>query len=318
MAQILPVVKRLTETKCFDKTAEFDLPYVVQSLERNHVFNKASIYVIADIKRLDGLAELLGQAKFLPVDSGLKSFGWAPVRGDELLMSSHGHQLLNFTIEAKVIPPSALKLAVQAHCDECQKNQGFAPGKVQRKEIKEQVAHELCARALARRVSTAVWIDTVRGRLIIDSSTVGTLDLIISSLVKLTNVELVFLPAWAGAEMNDWLLQGEPDDYTVDDAIQMEYPGERGTIVAFKKADLVADAVHVHAAAGAIVTKMALTYRSRLSFVLAPIHQITNIRLLDVTKENQVAKDADEQENNFVLIALELQALIDSLSEEKE
>ena len=285
------------------------------------MFKKASIYCYKPGAE-SGLEENLEAGKFLPVtDNAIKSSGWSPVRDGELCVTSHGHKLLVFTIEKKVIPGSALKLAVEERCSELEEQQGFAPGKKARAEIKERVFDELLPRALPTRASTKVWIDTERGRIIIDSSVVGTLELIIRALVMAAPFELSYLPAWGGAEMNIWMVaEGDdlPAGYTIDDAVQMEYPGGRGTVVAFKKADLEEDAVQMHLAAGAIVTKMALTFNSRVSFTLQPIHQLLNIKLLDVTKDNQVAKDADEFENNFILMALELRALIDSLSEQSE
>lgn len=279
----------------------------------------ASIYRLADLKQLDGLEDKLDREKFLPVEApNLKSFGWGEVREGALCLRSHGHLLLKLTIESKVIPPSALKRAIAAKCDELEKVQGFAPGKKQRAEVKEHVLDELAARALTKLADTKVWIDTVRGRVVIDSAVVGTLDIIIKLLTHL-GLDLTYHASWAGGQMNYWLLGKDgdnvmPDDYTIDDAIQMEYPGERGTTVAFKKAELEAHAVQMHAQAGAIVTAMAMTYKSRVSFTLLPTHQLKGIRLLDIVKENQVAQDADAFENDFVLTALELQMLIDDLT----
>ncbi len=285
------------------------------------MFKKATIYCVNDAAQLAGLEEKLDQAKFLPCASEqIKSSGWAEVREGALFMQSHGHLLFNFMVEKKVIPGSALRRAVEETCKALEDEQGFPPGKKARAEIRERKMDELAARALTTRATTGVWVDTERGRIVIDSSVVGTLDLIISALVKTTKLDLTYLNSWAGKDMTHWLMDENgdvmPDDYTIDDAVQMEYPGERGTVVAFKKADLSAAKVGIHVVEGAQVTKMALTYKSRISFVLQPTHQLINLHLLDVAKENQVAQDADEQENNFMLMALELRALIDSLSEE--
>lgn len=283
------------------------------------MFKKASIYRVGRPEHLQGLEQLLEQGKFLsPGVDEMKSSGWSEVRDGALFMKSHGQLLLNFTIEKKVVPASAVKSVVAERCEELEKSRGFSLGKKERSEIKEQVSEELCSRALTTSTVTGVWIDTLSGRIVVDSSTVGTLELIVRALVVASDsLELTYLDAWAGAQMSSWLLEGGalPSEYTVDDAVQMEYPGERGTVVAFKKADLGTDAVHMHAAAGAIVTKMALTFRSRISFVLAPTQQLANLKLLDAAKDRQVVQDVDEQENNFMLMTLELRALIDSLSE---
>lgn len=282
------------------------------------MFKNASIYKLSDPAQLQGLDKTLAQARFVPVGThDLKSFGWAPVRGDELSVYLQGHSLLKFVVEKKVIPPSALKRAIEARCVQQAEAQGFPPGRMQRKEIAETVLDVLAARAMTSRAETLVWIDHAAGRVIVDSTSSSTLDLVTTALISVSGLELTSMDAWAGAQMNAWLLNEDalPFDYVIDDAIQMEYPGERGTLVLFKKADLDESAVTMHADAGAVVTKMALTFKSRVSFSLMVTHQLTNIKLLDVAKDRQVAQDADEFENSFMLVALELSALISSLSE---
>ena len=282
------------------------------------MFKNASIYKLSDPEQLAGLADTLSQAQFPPCGThDLKSSGWVPVRGDELSMTMFGHTLLGFVVEKKVIPPSTLKRAINARCVQQAEAQGFVPGKKQRKEIAEQVLDELAARALTSRAETLVWIDHEAGHVIIDSVSESTLDLISSTLISSSGLELTNLEHWAGKDMTEWLLdEGEsmPIEYTIDDAIQMEYPGEQGTVVAFKKADLNDDAVTMHAEAGAVVTKMAMTFKSRVSFNLLASPQLAGIKLLDVAKDRQVAQDTDDFENGFMLMALELRALIDSLS----
>lgn len=279
-------------------------------------FKKASISVLADKAQLEGLEDTLDQAKFLPVGSvGLKSYGWSEVRDGELCMKSNGSILLYFTIEKKVIPGSAVKVALAERCAGWEEQAGFAPGRKVRAELREQVMDELASRALTTRARTGVWIDTVAGRVVVDSSVVGTLDLIQRALIVTHGIELAHLPAWSGRDMTDWVTDEDtlPGDYTIDDAIVMEYPGERGTLVAFKKADLGTQAVMMHTAAGAQVTQLALTFDSKVSFMLQPIHQLRNIRPLDILKESQVERDADKLENDFVLMTGELRQLINSL-----
>lgn len=284
------------------------------------MFKKATIHVIEDVAKFDGLEDVIDQAKFLPCGTHeLKTFGWYPVRDGELMMRSHGHILLRFMVETKVIPVSAIKVRLAEKVAELTDAQGFAPGNKATSELKEQVIDELTARALTRRAVTGVWIDVARSRMIVDSSVVGTLGLIVRSLTNLTGVQFKWLEHWVGDQLDSWLLDEDslPTNYVIDDAIAMEYPGERGTTVTFKKADLGTPAVHMHAAAGAHVVQLALTYKSRVSFSLSPLHQLKNIRLLDIVLENQVVQDADVLENSFVLMALELRDLIDSLSEKE-
>lgn len=278
----------------------------------------ASIYHVPRISQLIGLEENLTAARFLPTGDLQKlSYGFEPVRDDQLVFSSHEHLLLKFTVEKKSIPGSAIAVAVKAKCEALEEEQGFSPGKKQRAEIKERVVDELMPRALASRRSMFVWVDLKAERLIIDSTSNLVIDVILSSLIRYAGLELANLEKWPGRLLGDWLLDDSnlPTDYTIDDAVQLEYPGERRTTIAYKKGNLDGLQARRHVEAGAQVVTMAMTYDSRLSFVMTSAHQLRSIKPLDIILDNQVERDVDRFENDFILMASEVRALIDSLIE---
>ncbi len=279
-------------------------------------FKTPTIYSLLKPEQLEGLEETLSQAKFLPVGQAeMLSSGWSPVLEGRFLFRSHDHILLNFTVEKKTIPGSAVKLALAEKLVEVTKAQGFAPGRKQAKELKEALVDELCARVLPIRKTVGVWIDVKQARVIIDTTATKVMELIHRALVSVSGVELGDVEKWPGRLMPAWAADPDdlPEGYTVDDAIQLEYPGERGTTVAFKKADLSKASVLIHIADGACVTSMAMTFNDRISFTLMPITQLRGVTALDVLKNDQVERDVDAFENDFILMTCEQQALITSL-----
>ena len=255
---------------------------------------------------------------FHPVtDLQLESSGWAPVRDGALTSGVGRHALMYFMQEKKHIPASAVETLVADKIAELEKAQGFAPGKKARKELKERVIDELLPRALATRRRTAVWLDLDKHRLVIDSTSSPVIDAVNRALIRCFEDIGIQDVSWPGPRVvTEWLIE-TPRDFDIDDEVELRYPGEHGKTVKFKAANLGGVDVQVHVQkGGASVEAIAMTYDSRISFVMTSNMQLRRIKALDVITSAETAKDVDRFYSEFTLIALELGNLIDVLIEE--
>lgn len=260
--------------------------------------------------------EQLQAARFVPAtDLQLVSSGFSPVRDGELAYKQGKHTLLHFTIEKKHIPASAVAVKLEERCAELEEQQGFAPGKKARKQLKEDVIDSLLPRALATRRTTAIWIDQDQHRVVIDSASNPVIDEIQRALLKLFgDIGLQDVRWPRAAVMTDWLGEA-PTDFTNDDSVVLEYGN--GKVVKFGKADLGHADVLEHVQAGAAVQAMAMTYGSKVSFVMTDNNQIRRIKPLDILREGAAAeKDVDRFDNDFHLMTRELGCLVDALVQE--
>jgi recombination associated protein RdgC len=261
-------------------------------------------------------APLPDEMKFTPPsDLELKRSGWAPVRDDVLAYINNGHWLLNFTVEKKHMPAGAVKLVVNEKAAALEEAQGFAPGKKAMKDLKERVIDELLPRALSSRSTTRVWIDRAHGRIVIDSVSNAMIDEVQRALIKTFGDIGLQDVAWPRAKVITEWLEAAPCDFTSDDEVALQYPGERGKVVKYARADLGADDVQAHLKAGASVQTMAMTYNDRISFVMTSDLQVRRIRPLDILKEGDT-KDVDKFDNDFVLMTGEMSALFNALAAE--
>lgn len=265
-------------------------------------------------KQLD-LAQLCSQ-QFTPVGSHeLTSHGWSPLR-DDLLGLKLGEQiLLRFTQEKKVLPKSAVNQRLDARCREVEEAQGFAPGKKARAEIKEQVTNEMLPAAFATRTVTTVWIDLAKKRLVIDSTANATIELIQKTLLKTFDKFGLEDVSWPRhSSLTEWLKVEPPSDFTIDDEVMLQFPGEKGKKAKFTSANLDADDVQRCLKSGAVVDQLAMTFDRKLSFVMTDNLQLRRIRPLDILKESEPGlKDADRLDNEFYLMSAEMSLLIDAL-----
>lgn len=283
------------------------------------MLKSATVYGFTRISDFTGLDQKLAAQQFTPVgDLQVDSQGFEPVYEGALVFSSHGSLLLRFTVEQKRIPKSAIDVELQKRCDAFEKEYAHKPGKKARKEMRERVVDDLLPRALASRRSMLVWVDLEAKRLVFDTTSGDMIDRFFRSYFKcVEKADITTLDQWvSAATLGQWLLDpvdNLPETYTIDDAAKLEYGGEKGTVVTFKKADLDTPRVRDHLANGAAVTSLAMTFDDKISFVMTPNRQIRSIRALDVLKEHQVEQDLDAFTNDFVLMTGELRRLIDSI-----
>lgn len=289
------------------------------------------------VYRLEGVrgnpvkwGEMLKFQRFTPPSSNeVARSGWAPPRGADgaLVHSVNKQMLLVLATEKKVIPAAAVNLVLRQRVAEIAEAQGFAPGKKATKEIRERIVDEMLPTALRTRTETRVWVDPVNGWLVVDSATPSRADEVVKFLLKafakfpLESLRVQRSPV---ACMTEWLEQDEaPEGFTVDMDATLRAAGESRAQVSYKRHTLEPADVRHHIKAGKQCTQLAMTWDSKISFVLTDSLTIKAIKPLDVLGlgERSRTEDQDERfDSDFILMTGEfnrmLRDLIDALGGE--
>lgn len=251
----------------------------------------------------------------------MQSQGWISPRDNGMLVHTVNRQMiLALGTEKKLLPATVINQVTKARAAEIEEQQGFAPGRKQLKDLKEQVTDELLPRAFSIRRTTWVWIDPVNGWLVVDASSPAkaeeVLKLLLASVDKLqvAGLRTVHSPL---TSMTDWLVADEaPSGFTVDQDTELRATGEGKATVRYVRHTLEADDVRRHIAAGKQCTRLALTWADRVSFVLTEGLAIKRIAPLDVIKEESdvTSKNDDERfDSDLVLMTGELNKLLGDL-----
>jgi len=266
------------------------------------------------------MAEALLPQAFTPASSNeLVRQGWASPRGDGQLVHAVGGQwLLQLQTEKKLLPLTVVNQVAAVRAAELEEQQGFAPGKKVMKELKESVHDELLPRAFSVDSTTNVWIDPVHGWLVVDAASATKADEVIKLLLKAVDrmpLESLRVQRSPVGVMTAWLQDDEaPAGFTIDQDAIMRATGESKAQVAYKRHTLEPDDVRRHIAAGKQCTRLAMTWESKISFVLDESLAIKSIKPLDVIKEGIVARDDQERfDGDFALMAGELARLLADL-----
>jgi recombination associated protein RdgC len=270
----------------------------------------------------DRLSEQLSRLVFKPCGSqDTQSMGWTPPVADGLVHGVAGQWLIALGVERRLLPPAVVAKEVEQRARTIEEDKGFKPGRKLMREIKEAVTQELMPRAFTKFHKVYAWIDPKAGWLAIDAPSRSAAEPLIEAVhkaveelpLKLVNPE--FSP---GSAMTFWLAGGEaPGAFTIDEDCELRAVTDEASAVRYVHHSLEGEEIRGHIAAGKQVSKLALSFDDRVSFVLTDKFEIKRVRPLDILIEKASEGDAKTQEEqfdaDFALMAGELGRLIPAL-----
>ncbi|WP_324019430.1 recombination-associated protein RdgC [Aeromonas hydrophila] len=271
------------------------------------------------------LESQLESLTFTPCGSqDMSRFGWTPPLGKfgrALTHSADGQILICARKEQKMLPSTVIKEQLAEKVEAIEFEQGRALKKKEKEALKEELLHTLLPRAFSRTTNTFAWINAANGLLIVDASSAKKADDVLALLRKSIGslpVVPVALKNPPEITMTEWLQQGNlPATFTLEDESELRSAQQHGGIARFKQQDLMTDEVKNHLANDKLVTKLALNWGERLSFVLGDDLSIKRLKFSeelreqndDITSEEPAARlDAD-----FALVTGELAQFIPAL-----
>jgi recombination associated protein RdgC len=283
-------------------------------------FKNLQIYRINDWKITPAeLEELLSKRTLQAcLSMEMQSSGWvSPGMEETHLVYARGQQMLiALGTEKKLLPASVINQLAKVRAQEMEAQQGYAPGRKQMKEIKEAALYELLPRAFVVRQKSHAWIDPTDGWMIIDSANIAKADTFAETLLKtiptlaLKRLNTTLAPASA---MTRWLAGDElPAVFAIDSDSVFRSREDKKVSISYNRQPLDSDEITRHVKAGKEVTRLAMVWKDRISFVLDENLQIKRLTLLDIEKEP--AESAEEQfDSNFFLMTQELKELLPDL-----
>ncbi len=248
-----------------------------------------------------------------------RSIGWvAPRDAGALIHSVNQQWLLALGVEEKLLPASIVKRFASDKAKDIEEAEGRRIGRKEMREIQEQMTLELLPRAFIRSRRTHAWIDRGNGWLVIDSSSPAKAEEFLEQLHKSVDdvpTKALKVAQSPSAAMTAWVAAGEPPaGFTLDQDLELR-SAEKAT-VRYVKHTLEGEEIRQHIAAGKVVTRLAMTWNDRISFVLDDQLQVKRLAFLDILKEQADGQGENEDErfdSDFTLMSGELARLLDDL-----
>lgn len=252
----------------------------------------------------------------------MESRGWMPPREDERFLHSLERQwLIRFGVNQKLLPGAVITQTAKERAAKLAQKQAHPVGRKQMRDIRERVLEELMPKALTRRRTLGAWIDPLNGWLVLDTAADKKADELLESLIgaevdlDARRLECQQSPA---AQMTLWLSSGKiPAPFTIDQDLELKAAGESRATVRYVNHPLEGREIREHIAGGKSATRLGMTWKNRISFVLTDQLQIKRVSFLDILKGETEAQAEDAQEQfdiDFALMTGELAALLADLT----
>ena len=131
----------------------------------------------------------------------------------------------------------------------------------------------------------------------------------------ITQVQTTSAP---GSQMAAWLLSHEaPGRFDVDRECELKATDDSEGVVRYSKHTLNVEEVRKHIQSGKMVTKLALTWNGRVSFVLNDLLQVKKLKFLDGVLDgpDSAGRDEDRFDSDVAIVTGELSKLVPELIE---
>lgn len=215
------------------------------------------------------------------------------------------------TLERKTVPSDVVKREANKRADVIEANTGRRPKGKHFKEIKEEVTHEMLAKAFPKRKTVPVlWLANY---VLIGTTTSADLDLITTLLVEGQGegfrLDYVKTPTEPSVAMTQWATAGHSREFAVGSDLAVLTGTGKAT---FKTLSVQTPEVKAALADGGTVTSLALTSLRGLSFTLTELLQVKSIK---VGGTDGSGDHADASSAECYLFRGELNALLAALLE---
>lgn len=253
-----------------------------------------------------------------------ESSGWDKPLGKETESFTHatnGFIWITMAHQERMLPSSVVKEELDKRVNEIQERESRKLSSREKKDMREQVEFELLPQAFTRTKHLDAWIDPKGMWLVINTSSATQAERLTALLRKCIDTLPIAAPETSASPsftMTHWLTEGVlPPNFEFGEACELRSQGDDQSVAVFKKHELLTDEVKLNLASGKLVSKLMLTWDSRLSFALTDNLQIKGLKFLDVFDEQLNEQDpqsyAERKDIEFTLMTGEVSRLLDDL-----
>lgn len=285
-------------------------------------FKNVLIYKLSRDVSFADLEQQMAQFAFTPCGSqDMAKTGWISPMGNESATLAHvANQQILITLqcEKKDLPAPVIARELASKVERLEQEQHRKLKKTEKDSLKDEVIQTLLPRAFSKYSTTSIWINAGAGLIIIDAASARKAENALALLRK-TMGSLPVIPLTLNTPieltLTEWLRSGAaPAGFVLQEEAELKAVLEQGGILRSKHQDLVSDEIRGHIAAGKLVTKLALEWQGRISFMLSDDGSLKKVKysttLLEQNDDIDREDYAQRFDADFILMTGELAALI--------
>lgn len=272
----------------------------------------------------EAIQEALTTKPFIPCGSqDAISRGWvAPASHAPDLMAypMSGAILVALKEQERILPSSVVKEMAEQRIADIEAQDQRKVGRKEKKELQEAIRQELMPRAFTRSRVCRALIDAEAGWLLIEAASATKAEALLSALrdaIGSVPARLIDTQLEPTSLMTTWMEHGPADNFTIDADCELRAPGEGGSVVRCLRHDLGAPEIRAHLDTGKLVSKLALTFDERISFMLTEDFQIKRLAMLDRLQDELGDHDSNDAlfDASLLLLVREMRILLSALVE---
>lgn len=282
-------------------------------------FKALSVYRLEPdwLQQLPPLAEALAEHPVPPMTAlSLEVCGWSPA-----VLAADDAEQITLLRDYRNVPAAAVRRQVAALLSEREAQQGHRAGRRQIRAIKEEVLARMTPSVPVQRADYQAVVDRRAGLLLVNTATAARADAFTHELRKVLG-SLPATPLKPDRPMQylltRWLAGAElPDVFHVDRECQLVAPDETKATVSYARHALEGQDIDQHLQAGKLATRLAMTWRERLSFVIDDQVRIRKLQFMDSMRiaENRDELDGEAAEQaDLTLMVGELREFVAELA----
>lgn len=272
------------------------------------------------------LEEKLTEKRFLSCGSqDMSTYGWVPPlgrHGDMLTHAANGFVMVCARREEKILPASVIKEVLDERIEAIEQEQDRQVFSKEKKTLKDDVIMELLPKAFTKSQNTFAYIDAEAGWMVLDASSFKKAEDLTSCLRECVGSLPVITPALKNAPsalMTQWLQQNPvvPAPFTLGFDCELREPGDEGGQISIKKQELITDEILAHLDSGMQVSKLALNWDEKQTFVLGDDLIIRKLKFTEVIEEKldeiNAETAAEQFDADFSVMTLSIRELVTDL-----
>ena len=270
------------------------------------------------------LSQQLSQAPFQPCGSqDLIRYGWVPPAGDnaeDFVHATQDYLMVCAKRQEKILPSSVVNEHLEEKVSQIKADEGRPVGRKEKQSLKDEIIFDLLPQAFKKSSRDYAYIAKRERLIVVNSASAKRAEELLSQLREAlgTLKEVPLTPQHAPAQMMTHWLRGEPlpADFELGEECEFQ-AGKDSRVVRCKNVDLTAPEVASHLEAGMFASKLALTWKEAIHFVLDDQFAVKRLKfedkLLEQAGDRNPETAAEAFDADFAVMSIEITALVKAL-----
>lgn len=270
------------------------------------------------------LDQALAAQPFRPCGSqDLTTYGWTPPlgrEGSEYVHAANGYIMICAQRQDKILPAGVINEHLEEKAAQIKADEGRPVGRKERQNLKDEIIFSLLPQAFAKSSRDFAYIAPREGWIVVNAASAKRAEDLLSKLREsLGSLKVIpLVPQAAPAQvMTEWLRNNEaPGEFELGEDCELQ-AGKDSRVVRLRHQDLTAPEVTNHLESGMYVSKLALSWKEAIHFVLDDQFALKQLKFDDALRDQAADRKADsaaeEFDAEFAIMTLELSGLVTDL-----